>query len=34
MPAAKVMKIAHAGHLPHVEQRAQVGALLQDFLKG
>ena len=34
MPAAKLVKIAHAGHLPHVEQRAQVGALLQDFLKG
>jgi pimeloyl-ACP methyl ester carboxylesterase len=28
MPAAKLVKIAHAGHLPHVEQRAQVARLL------
>jgi len=33
LPAAKLVKIAEAGHLPHVEQRAQVAALLQAFLK-
>ena len=34
MPAAQVVKITSAGHLPHVEKRAEVGALLRDFLKG
>jgi len=33
LPAAKLVKIAEVGHLPHVEQRAQVAALLQAFLK-
>ena len=33
MPGARVVKIENAGHLPHVEQRQQVGAILQDFLK-
>jgi pimeloyl-ACP methyl ester carboxylesterase len=34
MPTAKLAKIKHAGHLPHVEKRDEVGALLKDFLKG
>jgi pimeloyl-ACP methyl ester carboxylesterase len=34
MPSAKVVKIEKAGHLPHVEQRQHVGALLRAFLKG
>ena len=34
MPGAKRVTVANAGHLPHVEKRAEVHALLQDFLKG
>ena len=34
MPGAKRVTVAHAGHLPHVEKRAEVHALLQDFLRG
>ena len=33
MPHAKVVKISHAGHLPHVEKREEVTRLITDFLK-
>ena len=34
MPGAKLVTIARAGHLPHVEKRDEVTRLIADFLKG
>jgi pimeloyl-ACP methyl ester carboxylesterase len=33
MPKAKVVKLAHCGHLPHVEKQAETMGLLTPFLK-